>query len=153
MRSRHRLFAASLVVLLAACGGSGSAARGPAPSGVVASTPAAAVELFLGFAKQERYTEMGHLFGTARGPLAERRPPLRVAQQMQALATLLRHDTFSLAGVMPGVGRPEARQVMVQLRTGGRVVDIPFLVVQGPGGRWLVEMVDTDAAQQPRRAG
>ena len=67
---------AALVLALsaAACGGGGAArpSGAPAPGGVVAATqPAAAVEQFIGLAAQQRYTEMGYVFGTARGPGCE----------------------------------------------------------------------------------
>jgi hypothetical protein len=108
--------------------------------------PAAAVEQFIGLAREQRYTEMGYVFGTARGPLAEQQSPARVTRRMQALANVLRHDTYSMTGVIPVSGRPDARLVTVQLRLGRRTVDVPFTVVQGPGGRWLVEVVDIEAA-------
>jgi hypothetical protein len=140
--------ALALCLSAAACGsgGNGPSSAGPAPAGVGATQPASAVEQFLGFAQQQRYTEMGYVFGTARGPLAEQQAPARVSRRMQALANVLRHDTYSMTGVVPLPGRPEARLVTVQLRQGRRTVDVPFTVVQGPGGRWLVEVVDIEAA-------
>jgi hypothetical protein len=145
--------ALALVLATAACGGSGARPSGrPAPSGVAAATqPAAAVEQFIGLAAQQRYTEMGYVFGTARGPLAEQQDPARVSRRMQALANVLRHDTFAMTGVVPVSGRPDARLVTVQLRHGRRTVDVPFTVVQGPGGQWLVEVVDVEAATGQRR--
>ena len=149
---------AALVLALAtaACGGGGGGrtSGAPAPSGVVAAAqPAAAVEQFIGLAKQARYTEMGYVFGTARGPLAEQQDPARVTRRMQALATVLRHESFAMTGVVPVSGRPDARLVTVQLRQGRRTVDVPFTVVQGPGGRWLVEVVDIEAASGGQRRG
>jgi hypothetical protein len=154
VRSRH-LFAVVLVApfVFAACssGGGRRPAAAPPASGVGAMAPASAVEQFIGLAAQQRYTEMGYVFGTARGPLAEQQAPARVTRRMQALAGVLRHDTYAMTGVQPVANRPEARLVTVQLRQGRRVVDVPFTVVQGPGGRWLVEVVDVEAAMQPRR--
>lgn len=154
MRPRHLpavvLFA---LVSLAACGGGGGrSGGGPAPSGVgAAMAPASAVEQFMGFAAQQRYVEMGYVFGTVRGPLAEQQEPQRVSRRMQAIASVLRHDTYSMTGVVPVAGRAEARQVTVQLRQGQRTFSVPFTVVQGPGGRWLVEVVDVEAAMQAGR--
>lgn len=156
MRPRHLpVVVLAVLVASAACGGSGGGrpSAGPAPSGVgAAMAPAAAVEQFMGFAAQQRYTEMGYVFGTARGPLAEQQAPGRVTRRMQAIASVLRHDTYAMTGVVPVADRPEARQVTVQLRQGGRVVTVPFTVVQGPGGRWLVEVVDLEAAMSGRRS-
>ncbi len=154
---RRNLPVVALVLTLAtaACGGGGGRTGGaPAPSGVVAATqPAAAVEQFIGLAQQQRYTEMGYVFGTARGPLAEQQDPARVSRRMQALANVLRHESFAMTGVVPVNGRPEARLVTVQLRQGRRTVDVPFTVVQGPGGGWLVEVVDIEAATGGPRRG
>lgn len=150
---RRSFPAAALVLALAtaACGGGPRPAVGAAPSAAAAMQPSAAVEQFLGFAAQSRYVEMGHLFGTERGPLAEQQAPERVARRMEALANVLRHDSFALTGVVPVSGRPGARQVTVQLRQGRRTVEVPFVVVQAPGGRWLVEQVDVNAAMDSRR--
>lgn len=151
MRSSILLLAAA--VLLSACGGAARPATGAAPSGIVATEPAAAVEQFLGFARQGRYVEMGHLFGTVRGPIAEQQEAVRVARRMEALSMVLRHDSYTLTGVVPVAGRPEARRVLVQLRQGRQTVDVPFVVVQAPGGRWLVEVVGVEAAMEPNRRG
>jgi hypothetical protein len=143
VRPRH-LPLLVLVVLLAS-----ARTGGPAPAGVgAAMAPASAVEQFMGFAAQQKYTEMGYVFGTARGPLAEQQAPGRVVRRMQAIANVLRHDSYSMTGVMPIPGRADARQVTVQMRQGARTVNIPFTVVQGPGGRWLVEVIDLEAAMR-----
>jgi hypothetical protein len=136
----------------AACSSGGRPAGAPGPGATAAMAPAAAVEQFLGLATQQRFTEMGYVFGTARGPLAEQQEPGRVTRRMQAIAHVLRHDTFAMTGVMPMPGRPEARRVTVQLRRGRGAVEVPFTVVEGPGGRWLVEAVDLEAAQTLRRS-
>jgi len=144
-----------VAVPLAACGGGGAGVGGgPAPAGVQAAAPASAVEQFMGFAKQERFTEMGYLFGSVRGPLAESQAPQRVARRMQAIARVIRHDSFSLSGMVPTPGRPNARTIMVEMRQGRRTVQVPFIVVQGPGGSWLVEQVDLEAIsrEQTRRS-
>jgi hypothetical protein len=57
-----------------------------------------------------------------------------------------------MTGVVPVADRPDARQVTVQLRRGQRTMTVPFTVVQGPGGRWLVEVVDLEAAMDVRRS-
>ena len=152
MRSRHLPVLVLVVLLVSAAGGGsggGRASGGPAPAGVgAAMAPAAAVEQFMGFAAQQKYIEMGYVFGTARGPLAENQAPALVVRRMQAIANVLRHDSYSMTGVVPVAGRPDARQVIVQMRQGRRTVNVPFTVVQGPGGRWLVEVVDLEAAMR-----
>jgi hypothetical protein len=155
VRPRHLpVVVLAVLVVSAACGGNtgGRPAGGPGPAGVgAAMAPAAAVEQFMGFAAQQRYTEMGYVFGTSRGPIAEQQAPARVNRRMQAIASVLRHDTYSMTGVVPVANRPDARQVTVQIRRGQRTMAVPFTVVQGPGGRWLVEVVDLEAAMDVRR--
>lgn len=153
---RRYLPVAALALSLAAAGCSSSSggtrpSGGPSGTSVGAMQPAAAVEQFIGLAAQQRYTEMGYVFGTARGPLAEQQAPARVTRRMQALANVLRHESFAMTGVVPVSGRPDARLVTVQLRQGRQTLDVPFTVVEGPGGRWLVEMVDIEAALASRQ--
>lgn len=147
MRSRNPLVCAALAGALAACGG-GGARPAVTPSGTVvqATAPASAVEQFIGYARQGKFTEMGYLFGTARGPLAESQAPERVARRMQAIASALRNESYSLNAVVNTPGRPEARTILVELRQGRNRRQVPFTVVQGPGGTWLVEVVDMQAA-------
>lgn len=153
MRSRHPALAAlAFALALSACAG-GTRHAAPAPSGIVATAPASAVEQFLGFAGQARYIEMGHVFGTTRGPISEQQEPARVARRMEALASVLRNDEYSMTGVVPVAGRPEARRVTVQLRQGRRNIQVPFVVVQAPGGRWLVEVVDVESALEVQLRG
>jgi hypothetical protein len=155
VRPRHLpVVVLAVLIVSAACGGSGGGGRagGPVPAGVSPATaPAAAVEQFMGFAAQQKYSEMGYVFGTARGSVAERQPAASVHRRMQAIASVLRHDSYSMTGVVPVPGRPEARRVTVQLRQGQRTRTVPFTVVEGPGGRWLVEVVDLEAAMDVRR--
>ena len=150
---RYSLVASVLVaVSLAACGGGTRGGGVATPAGMQAAAPASAVEQFMGFARQERYTEMGYLFGSVRGPLAESQAPQRVARRMQAIARVIRHDSFSLSGMVPTPGRSNARTVMVELRQGRRTIQVPFVVVQGPGGSWLVEAVDLEAVTRAQNA-
>jgi hypothetical protein len=153
VRSRNFLVSAALATALAACGGGATTARpagGPSGTAVQATAPASAVEQFIGYARQAKYTEMGYLFGTARGPLAESQAPERVARRMEAIASVLRAESYALNAMVNTPGRPEARTIMVELRQGRQSRQVPFIVVQGPAGTWLVEMVDMQAAIRPR---
>jgi hypothetical protein len=150
VQSWKLLVSAAVAVSLTACASGGGAGNAAAPGGMVvqASAPASAVEQFLGYARQAKYTEMGYLFGTARGPVAESQSPARVARRMQAIASVLRSDSYALNAMVATPGRTDARTITVELRQGRRRTQVPFTVVQGPGGTWLVEMVDLEAASR-----
>lgn len=76
------------------------------------------------------------------GPLLYIADPTRARARMARLAGLLRHDAYALLGTEPVADRPEARMVAMDLRRAGSTYRVPVTVVQGPRGRWLVEVVD-----------
>lgn len=128
---------ASLAVI-AAC--ASVAFEGDAPG---VSDPRLAVERFLGLVSIGDYAGMGHLFGTADGPVSRRDPPPSVERRMYALASLLAHDGASVGGGTSVPGRAgEAVEFGVSLTRGGRIRTVPFVAVRGPAERWFVERVD-----------
>lgn len=134
-----------LSLLLAGCATGGS--RGRSTPG--APAPAAAVERFLRLASEKSYAEMGWVFGTVQGPIIRRDPPAEVERRMFALASILEHQSFSLGGEEPVAGRAAVR-LSARLTNRGRRFDVPFVVVQGPEGRWFVEEAGVEAVTNPR---
>lgn len=128
--------------MLAACAGG---LRPPA-AGVGAPAPNAAVERFLQLAGEREYLAMGWLFGTAEGAVLSRDTPSDVEQRMFALATLLQNEGYDVGtgSAVPGrVGG--AQRFDVRLARGTQQMVVPITAVRGPGGRWLVELVDVEA--------
>jgi hypothetical protein len=137
-----RLMTVAAVLALAACA---PALRTPA-AGPGAAAPAAAVERFLLLVgdreNNERYLEMGWVFGTDRGPVIRRDPAADVERRMFAIATVLEHERFAVRSQAPVPGRVgNAIVVDVALTQRGREYVVPFTTVRGPGERWFVEQV------------
>jgi hypothetical protein len=130
------------VVVMAAC-----AVRDPGPAVAVGGdTPTVAVERFLQLAAEEEYREMGYVFGTTSGPVIRRDDPGQVEQRMYAIALVLQHSEFSIQRESPVPGRGGAAiRVEARIVQRGEPIVVPFVTVQGPGGRWLVERVDLEA--------
>lgn len=135
------------VATLGACGGSGSS--GPVVPGVApapAAAPADVVERFMRLLAAKDYLGMGHLFGTAEGPITSRDPQQQVERRMYAIANIMANDRFVIRGQqgIPGRG-PEVTQLTVQITQQGETKDVPFVVVRSANGGYLVEQVDLQA--------
>jgi hypothetical protein len=138
---------AVLLVVLTACGGrtgsSGAVIPGTAPA--PAASPSDVVERFMRLLAAKDYLAMGHLFGTAEGPITSRDPQQQVERRMFAIANILTNERFVIRGPqgIPGRGL-EVNQVTVQITQQGRPKEVPFVVVRTANG-WLVEQVDLQA--------
>jgi hypothetical protein len=146
--------------LLAGCATS-SARVNPA----TAIEPQLSVERFLQAANERDLDSMGRLFGTADGALGDTGStfgcafkkigswfggePCRTRQEvelrMDAIASILEHVNYTVTQQQMVAGRDHpTTRVLVDLEVeAGRVVrNVPFVVVSGPGGQWLVEEID-----------
>ena len=136
------------------------------PSGEMAAVaPRLSVERFLQASNQRDLHAMAGLFGTADGAVIETGGPLgcafkkmgswiglgnrcttlqEVELRMDLIAEILRHEDYTIVSDsrMPGRKHPTTRIGVDLLINGRNVFDVPFLVVQTGGGRWLVENID-----------
>jgi len=66
-----------------------------------------------------------------------------VDQRMFALASILRHDSFSIQrfDIVPG-RRDEATMAIVNMRVGERSAEVPFTLVWSKDGSWMIENID-----------
>lgn len=134
---------------------------------MAAVAPMLSVERFLKASNERDLHSMASIFGTADGPkidtggafgcafkkmgswfgMGDRCETLQeVELQMDLIADILQHDDYTITSDsrVPGRNHPTTR-VGVHLVIRGRdVSDIPFLVVQTDGGRWLVEDIDLE---------
>jgi len=67
-----------------------------------------------------------------------------VELRMDAIAQILQHEDYSVVteASVPGRTRPTSRIGVNLVIDGRNVSDVPFLVVQTKGGRWLIEDID-----------
>jgi hypothetical protein len=137
----RRIIPLAIFVLAAACGGARTSPP-PGPSG--AAAPAAAVERFLRLVEAKNYREMGLVFGTKDGNIYRIDPARQVEQRMFAIASILEHESFSIANEEQIPGRfGEAMRMTVNLTSGRQRKQVPFTTVRS-GGSWLVEQVDLE---------
>jgi hypothetical protein len=136
----NRNFALLLpMVLLAACGSRDNVPAMESPG------PALVVERFLRAANTNDLHTMTQLFGTARGTIDQLEPRERAERRMQVLASLLRHEDYTVAGQRAVPGRlHNATELLIELKTAERTVVVPHLVVRRGGG-WIIERIDVEA--------
>lgn len=127
--------------------------------------PTLAVEQFLQAANQQNLDGMSRMFGTGGGPIADEAgnpfscffkkigswiglgdscmKRTEIELRMNAIAMILQHDDYRIVseGMVAGRERRTMR-IGVNLTVGERQFpDVPFLVVQASGGRWLIEEI------------
>lgn len=147
MRARHGSLLATGVALtmaVSACASGGGGGAGPTIEDAYgALSPESAVGQFLDAAKRNDYGLMARLFGTTQGPAIERMGRVEVEQRMFVLASILRHQSYSLRpmGVAAAEGKRRVIAEMVGTRNGDATV--PFVAALNRG-RWFVEQVMTD---------
>ncbi|MGH7502812.1 MAG: hypothetical protein ACREL7_13785 [Longimicrobiales bacterium] len=110
------------------------------------------LEQFLRAANQNDLDTMGRLFGTVNGPNTNRVPKDQLEQQLFAIASILRHESYEILGrqIVPG-RRDEATQVTVRMNIGmNRMVDVPYTLVYSNAGTWLVEQIDLEKITSAR---
>lgn len=126
-------------LLVAACGG-----RDVVPA-MESPGPALVVERFLQAANVNDLYTMTQLFGTARRTIDQIETRERAERRMQVLASLLRHEDYSVRGQRAVPGRlQDATELLIEIRTEERTVVVPHLVVRRTGGGWIIERIDIE---------
>ena len=112
-------------------------------SSVPSVAPSLVVEQFMRAVNSKDLIAMGGLFGTKDGPVSERDDRAIVEQWMFAIATVMKHDDYTLEGEQIVPGRmQDAKQLNVAMKIGERNVSVPFILVQTKKNTWLIEQVD-----------
>lgn len=144
MKRCHILF--PILFLVAACGGRGGASPTPAAR---SPGPALVVERFLAAANANELETMTQLFGTADRTIVELEGRTRAEQRMYVLASLLRHNDWTIRGQRTVPGRMlDATELLVELQKPERTVVVPLLVVRRDGGGWIIEQIDVEELTQ-----
>ena len=141
MRMRPYLFP-SLLVLLAACGARDQSSPVPAAE---SPGPALVVERFLQAANVNDLQTMGQLFGTKDRTIVQLDGRQQAEERMYVLASLLRHDDWSIQGQRTVPGRTEdATELLVRIQRRSRAAVVPMLVVRRSSGGWIIERIDVE---------
>lgn len=113
----------------------------PPPNAEVAAS--LVVDQFLRAVNSNDLDTMARLFGNRDGSVLLRDPKENVDRQMFALASILRHDSYTIAGnqIVPG-RRDEATQINVRMKFGAREVEVPWILVYSKDGQWRVEQIE-----------
>lgn len=130
-----------LPLLLAACGGT-STARGPGSGPGDGPAPQLTVERFLDSVSRNDWSAMAELFGTPEENISQRDGPERAERHMQVLASLLRHQDFTVEGQRSVPGRPEAVSILVRINRDDEWFAVPFTVVPRNAGGWIIELIE-----------
>lgn len=126
--------------------------QGGAPDGMAAVAPQLSVERFLQAVNANDYQAMRNIFGTVDGPFRGNGSATDVEIQMATIAQILRHNDYRIVSEAraPGYETPTNR-IGVNLTIGQRVYpDVPFLVVQTPEGRWMIQEIGLEKVTQGR---
>lgn len=136
-----------LVTAMAACATRTDVRSPGTRDGVAASL---VVEQFLAAANANDLDVMARVFGDDSGPWSSTVAVQPRDERMFALASILRHDDYELAGtgIVPG-RRDVATLINVRMRFGERQVVVPFTVVETDRWGWLVERVDLEKITNP----
>lgn len=135
------------VLLATACGG-GGAGGGSAPVPVASSQQA--VLAFMQAAKDSSISRMAQLWGTARGPSSETRPP-NYEKRLIVMQAYLRGDSTRVVSDTEYPGDRSRRRVVVALYRGSCVKQIPATLLKGKDDGWIVQNVDISLAGNPAR--
>ena len=123
-----------------------SAVQQVGPSGA----PAAIAAAFMQAVADSNLTQMGELWGTARGPAASTNRPPDWAQRVAVMHAYLKGGTAKVVGEGdPSTATQDRRQILVELSRSGCVKTVPFTLIRTKTGSWLVNAVDLNAAGTP----
>lgn len=107
--------------------------------------PALVVERFLQASNANDLETMGQLFGTKDRTIVELDGQTRAEERMYILASLLRHDDWSIQGQRRVPGRmTDATELLVEVKRGARTAVVPFLIVRRARGGWIIERIDVE---------
>ncbi len=139
---------ATLLVLLAACGGGRTA---PAPAVGPAPSPEGAVRSFMAAVADSNIPLMGRFWGTSRGPASVTGQPADYQRRLTVTQIYLRDTPYKIVRTEPAAGDPNRQVVTVELDRRACVRTVPFTTIKTADGGWIVTAIDLNQAGTPGR--
>lgn len=142
-----------LLVLVSACrtvpvgnpSPAGMSSSGTASGAAGASSPRAALDLFLSAAKSQDLQALSSVWGDENGAARERNPRREFEQSQLVLLCLVHNDQAKVGDLRQAEnGRFVTTVDMVQ---GKSKATVSYTVAKTPAGRWFVQSVDTKTLQ------
>jgi hypothetical protein len=130
-------------MVLAACGGGGSAPVQPVRSA------SAAVQSFMQAVADSNLTKMASLWGTTNGPASKTHQPQDYERRIAIMQAYLKSDGYRITSDV--AERTNRRALQVELRRQACTWTVPVVAVSTGDGSWLVNSVDLTAAGNPAR--
>jgi hypothetical protein len=106
----------------------------------VASTPQAAVTMFMGAVEKRDTGEMGAVWGTSRGLARDVFTPTEFQQRAYLTMCYLSHDSYVITSEQADTA--QGRMVAIRLMRGGNAHSTTIGTVPAGQGRWRVSYVD-----------
>jgi hypothetical protein len=116
-----------------------------------AAAPTAVATAFMQAVADSNLTQMGELWGTAKGSAATTGEPANWLQRLSVIHAYLKGGTARVLGENPGAMKDDRRQLMVEVTRPGCVKSVPFTMVRTKQGAWLVNAIELNAAGVPGR--
>lgn len=113
-------------------------------------SPRAAVEAFMTAVADSNISQLGMLWGTARGPAAVTNIPAEWQRRIVVIHAYLRGGSGRVIGDSPTTSG-DRRTVTFELTRGGCTKAVPFTTIRLNTGVWLVSDIDLPSAGNPAR--
>lgn len=138
-----RSVCALLSILMLGCGGG----RHASPSAPPPEQSATSVVMeFMRAVADSNLTRMAELWGTTRGSAASTRNPPDYQRRIFVMHSFLKNGGHRAVSETDEAGRVA---VTLELMRPGCVRNVPFGLIRGPGGGFLINTIDLDAAGNP----
>lgn len=117
-----------------------------------ATAPAAVASAFLRAVADSNFSQMGDLWGGAKGSAMATNSPSNWLQRVAVMHAYLKGGTAKVVGENPGLAKGDRRVLVIELARDGCVKTVPFTMIRTKQGSWLVNAIDLNAAGVPGRS-
>jgi len=145
------MLAAFMLAMGVGCGGGGSSSSALSPA---SADPQLAIQTFMQAVNDTNLVTMAQLWGTTKGPAADRMPRDELEKRLVIMQRYLSNVSFEVQAARPGRVLPQSADEQFYnvrlVRLDGCTKTVPFTVVRSGNG-WLVSDIDLAQAGTPGR--